>query len=335
MASEVTLFEDFDAVARDAGAALSRERQPWLFDRLDWFRLVQKHTPEGKLLVLRARNAAGRCWLFLSTRGRYAAALSNWYCLRFGTVVDGSPDSAPVGDVARGLRQAGITHLYVEPIGADDPLPAVLRRRGWATRISRTNVSWRIDTDGMTFEQYWASRPSRLRNTARRRAQKVPLDIVVHRSFDAEAWQDYESVYEASWKPSEGSPALVREMAEQEDKADALRLGLAYHEGRPIAGQVWTVENGVATIHKLAYREDAKALSPGTLLSMEMFRLALDVDKVRMIDFGIGDHPYKREWMTHFEPLYGLTAYDMLRPAGIVGIVRSLFGKLARHGRRR
>ena len=73
------------------------------------------------------------------------------------------------------------------------------------------------------------------------------------------AWADYEAVYAASWKPEEGSPAFLRALAEQEGAAGTLRLGIARRGGRPVAAQLWTVESGVATIHKLAYVEDERA----------------------------------------------------------------------------
>lgn len=336
MTAEIAVFHDLDVVAQDAGAALGRETQPWLFDRLDWFRLVQEHTLEGRPLVVRVRNGVAQCWLFLAVHGRSATALTNWYCMRFGPVIDSPGDSRPsLGAIARGLRAAGIAHVYLAPLAEQDSLAVELRRRGWAIRRSQVNVSWRICTRGLSFEDYWAGRPSRLRNTAERRARKANLDIVIHDRFDAQAWADYESVYEASWKPVEGSPGLIRRLAEQEDLAGTLRLGLAYHEGEPVAAQLWLIENGVATIHKLAYRESARDISPGTLLSKEMFRRALDVEKVEMIDFGIGDHPYKAEWMSHCVPLYALTAYDMCRLAGLAGIARSVWSKIVQHVLRR
>lgn len=336
MANEVMIFDDLDAAGRDAGDALAREAQPWLFDRLDWFRLAQEFTPDGNPLVVRIRNDVARCWLFLSVKGRYASALSNWYCLRYGPVIDGPAGcKAPLGDIAYGLRRAGVSQIYLALVGEDDPLAAELRRKGWMTRRSQVNVSWRIDTKGLSFEEYWAARPSKLRNTANRRARKAQLDLVIHDRFDEKAWADYESVYDASWKPAEGSPQLMRRLAEQEGQAGTLRLGLAYLDGKPLAAQMWVVENGVAIIHKLAYREDARDLSPGTVLSMEMFRRALDIDKAEMIDFGIGDHAYKAEWMSHKVPLYALTAYDMCRLAGLAGIARSLWLKALQHVLRR
>jgi len=60
---------------------------------------------------------------------------------------------------------------------------------------------------------------------------------------------------------------------------------------------MWTVEGGTAFIHKLAHRESAKALSPGSVLSAALFRHVIDEDRVATIDFGTGDDPYKRDWM--------------------------------------
>ncbi|MGQ0558020.1 MAG: GNAT family N-acetyltransferase [Sphingosinicella sp.] len=325
MANEIALFDDLDAVGADAGGALGRSAQPRLFDRLSWFYLCRKFTPQGKPLVIRVRNGIARCWLFLEVRGGKALAMSNWFCLRYGPVVDQpAGGNAPLEDFATGLRRAGVFYLYASPIEESDGLAAALRRRWWLTRLSPDTVNWRISTRGLSFEQYWMARPSRLRNTAERRARKSRLRPVIHDRFDAKAWDDYEEVYRGSWKPSEGAPELLRRLAELESAAGTVRLGIAYHQERAVAAQFWTVENGIATIHKLAYREDARELSPGTILCREMFRHVLDVDRVEMIDFGVGDHDYKRDWMSHSVPLYALTAYDLLRPAGLFGIVQSL-----------
>jgi CelD/BcsL family acetyltransferase involved in cellulose biosynthesis len=329
MPADFKLFRDIDAAARDAAGALDRRARPWLFDRLDWFRLVASHTPGGEPLVIRSEEEEGRAWLFLARKGASARALSNWYCLRFGTIVAPRNGSQPpLEALAAGLRKAGISQLTLSPMAEDDPLPAALRRQGWLVRRSKATEAWRIRTAGMGFDDYWATRPSRLRNTARRRAKAARLEIVIHDRFDADAWRDYERVYEASWKPAEGSPALMRALAEQEGAAGTLRLGLAYLEGRPVASQFWLVENGTATIHKLAYAEDSKQLSPGTVLSVEMFRRALDVDKVETIDFGIGSDAYKAEWMSECEPLYALAAFDLRRLSGIAAAAKAVAAKL-------
>src|SRR3546814_7125293 len=96
---------------------------------------------------------------------------------------------------------------------------------------------------------------------------KFPVDLEIHDRFSPAIWKDYEAVYENSWKPEEGSLSFLRAIAEQEGEAGHLRMGIARSDGLAVAAQLWTVENGVALIHKLAHREDAGAGSPGTLLS--------------------------------------------------------------------
>ena len=76
-----------------------------------------------------------------------------------------------------------------------------------------------------------------------------------------------------------------------------------------MAAQFWTVENGVALIHKLAHDERHLAASPGTLLSAALFQHVIDVDKVGEIDFGTGSDGYKREWMEAVRPRYRLDLF--------------------------
>ena len=90
-----------------------------------------------------------------------------------------------------------------------------------------------------------------------------------------------------------------------------MRLGLAYIDGQPVAAQYWTVENGVALIHKLAHDERHLSASPGTLLSAALFQHVIDIDLVDEIDFGTGSDGYKREWMEAVRPRYRL---DMFWP---------------------
>lgn len=332
VADNFILFDNLEAVERDAGPALDRRSQRSIFDRLEWFRLAARHMPEGAPLVIKGRRGSAQCWIFLSRRGSSAHALSNWYCLRYAPVTHGCEDAEPPFDeLADGLLKAGVSHLFLSPIAEDDPLPMALRRNGWLVRREHTNVSWRIDTRGLAFAGYWGSRPSRLRNTAHRKSKRAALELILLDRFDERAWADLEAVFDASWKQPEGSPTLIREFAQQESNAGSLRLGLAYKNGLAVAAQIWTIENGVATIHKLAYREDAKELSAGTILSMEMFRRALDEEQVEMVDFGVGDDGYKREWMSYCVPLYALSAYYPFRTSGVVGLVRAAGRKVLSH----
>ncbi|MDB5698385.1 MAG: family N-acetyltransferase [Alphaproteobacteria bacterium] len=334
MPVEVELFDDLDAVERDAAGALDRGACVSLFDRLAWFRLIERHAPPaGRLLALRASAAGAKAWMLLVLNGNRARAYANWYSLRYSAIgCHGAVGADAIGALAAALRRhrPAIGGIELYPLAASDPLPRTFRAAGWLTFTRPASVSWQIDTEGMDFDAYWATRSSRLRNTAKRKAKAAALDIAIHRRFDAAAWADYERVYQASWKPAEGSAAFLRALAEQEGEAGTLRLGIAKRDGEAIAAQLWLVENEVATIHKLAYAEAARELSPGTVLSVEMFRHALDVDQVRCVDFGTGDDGYKADWMERSEPLLMMQAFNPSTIAGLAAAARAGASTLVR-----
>jgi hypothetical protein len=332
MPVEVELFDDLEAVARDAGGALDRAARACLFDRLDWYRLTMAHAPPpGAPLILRARDGDASAWLFLTAEDGRAHAFASWYTLHYGAVLDGDAERL-LPAIARTLRtrRPSIATVDLHPLDADDRLTTAFRQAGWFVSRTQSSANWIARTEGMDFETYWAARPSRLRNTARRKAQAAGLDIVIRPGFDADAWAHYEAVYRKSWKPAEGSPAFLRALAEQEGAAGTLRLGIATRGGTPIAAQYWLVENGIATIHKLAYIESARGLSPGTVLSLTMFRHVIDRDKPALIDFGTGDDPYKADWMDERRPLYRMLAHNPLSFRGLAGAAREAAAKLVR-----
>jgi hypothetical protein len=321
----VKLFDDLDDVERDAAGALDRAAQPCLYSRLDWFRLLARFAPpKGKLKVARAEDGASRAWLFLANGGHGADAYGNWYSLRVGLIGDGGLGEA----LGRALRREKLAHLTLSPTADPVPLVASLRTAGWLASAEPATGNWIARTDGLGFENYWQKRPGQLRSTAQRKARGAGLDIVIHDRFCPEAWAAYEAVYRASWKPEEGSFPFLRALAEQEGAAGTLRLGIAGRQGQPVAAQLWTVERGEATIHKLAYAEEAKALSPGTLLGMAMFRRAIDEDRVRLIDYGTGDDAYKRDWMDERRQLWRVTAYNPAALRGLAGAARAQASKL-------
>ena len=330
--AEVTLYEDLDKVARDAGDALGREARTSLFDRLDWYRLLARHCPpEGKLLVLRAREGKRSAWLFAALRHPLAEGYANFYSLRFDAVGDHDEDLLTA--IAAALRDGGVAEADFAPLKDPEPLVRAFRNAGFRPFVTPFAVNWRAHTDGQDFAAFWAQRPGQLRNTAKRRAKAAELDIVVHDRFDEAAWADYETVYRASWKPEEGSFPFLRALVEQEGEAGTLRLGIARKDGTPVAAQLWLVENGQAVIHKLAYAEAAKGLSPGTILSEAMFRHVLDKDRVRLIDYGNGDEPYKADWMDEKRTLWQLRAFNPRTVKGLVGWLRAkVRGKRAKAG---
>ncbi len=325
MPALVEWFDDLDAVGADAAGALDRGRQASIHDRLDWFRLTRAHIlPEAKLAIGRARMGDTAAWLFLiETAPRRAAPLASLYTLRFAPVFAGDGERLWPTLIDAARARFDVLGLY--------PLAHPVATPGWRAFSDPVSTNWTIDVAGLDFAAYWASRPPKLRNTVHRRQHSHPVSIAIHRNFDPGVWAEYEAIYAESWKPREGSPAFLRALAEREAQAGTLRLGIARDgEGRALAAQFWLVERGVATIHKLAHRETAKAGSPGSLLSHAMFRAAIDDDGARRIDFGLGDEAYKADWMDTPRPMVRIDAYAPASLRGLAGIARETASRLAR-----
>ena len=295
-------------------AALGRDQQDAPFDRLEWWRaLAEECLSDERPLLAVARDDEAVCALALMRRpgSGQLRSLANWYSF-WARPVCAKGGEALLGEVARGLARRA-RRVSLAPLAEPDaePVARAFSAAGWTIRAEQADVNHGLELAGREFAAYWSARPGVLRETVRRKSAKAAVVLRIATSFSAADWADYETVYAHSWKPEEGSMAFLRRFAEAEGAAGNLRLGLAHLDGRPVAAQLWTVENGVAYIHKLAHDEGAKAHSPGTLLSHAMFAHVIDRDRVRTIDFGTGDDAYKRDWMEQTRPMLRL---DMHRP---------------------
>lgn len=305
--------------ARSAlGGRLSRADQPSLFARFDWLDSLHRYClADVPVRIVEAREGAASAWLFLLATGRRRlSALANWYSFSWAPIFTGSPDMA----TRAGLLDALAAHLLRDTAridlypmtDADDmaaTLPAAFRRAGWLAVRRPMGGNHRLDLAGRDFAAYWAGRPGPLRTLVRRKA-RGGVDIrLTDRITDAD-WDAYVAIHARSWKPAEPHLAFFRDLAEREAAAGALRLGFATIDGQPVATQLWTVDHGVALIHKLAHDRAFDAASPGTLLSHAMFRQAIDEDRVATIDYGTGDNSYKRDWMEVRAPLHRIDCFN-------------------------
>jgi hypothetical protein len=336
------LFDDFDAVASSAQDRLDRTNQPYLFDRLTWFRMLWQHCPPGEFPII-ARTRAENCdaWLFLANvDGRHATGLGNWYTLSFRPIftseASASTKVALLTALARRLASgpSKLSTIMLSPVpdadGSVEIVVKAFRRGGWFATSAPIMANWTANISGKSFDQYWAERPGQVRSTHDRKLKKSGITVDIYTKFSAKAWAEYEDIYDESWKGEEGSPAFLRAMFEHEGKAGALRLGIARLGGRAIAAQLWTVEGGSAIIHKLAYREDASEHSPGTILTTAMFRHVIDTDKVTLIDYGTGDDGYKADWMDTRNVLHQIDLYNVKTISGLFGALKAMVKGLFR-----
>jgi hypothetical protein len=201
--------------------------------------------------------------------------------------------------------------------GLQDSGLAVLQYEGFANWYEPVSV----------FDSYWSARPSRLRTTVRRKlaaATKSGLEFLVFRDNFDRPLAIYDEIYGSSWKTPEPHPSFMSEMVNNLGAAGLIRMGVMSIAGRAVAAQIWLVRAGRGTIFKLAHREDAAEHSPGTLLTYWMAKTLIGDEGLREIDFGRGDDPYKRDWLSHRRTRIGVVAADWRSSAGLAAIVRDI-----------
>ena len=289
------------------------------FDRPEWFALLADGAP-SPLIVLAGGAKEVAAMPLVQSNGRLEP-LRNWYAFSWRPL--GSQNPRLWQQMASDLRQR--THrVTLSPVpdedGSASRLAAAFAEAGWSVHREPCDHNHVLPVQGRSFAEYWAGRPGPMRTTLKRKAKKVAVEIFER--FDPDAWDSYEAIYNESWKPEEGDPALLRRFAQAEGAAGRLRLGIARAEGEPVAAQFWTVENGTAYIHKLAHRESAKRLSAGATLSAALFEHVIDRDKVDLIDFGTGNDPYKADWMELDRPRYRIDCLDPAQPRAWPALVK-------------
>jgi len=310
-----------------AGIIAARAYAP--FDRLEWWQGLVAECDIKPMIVV-AREGDDVAILPLQATAGHLLALGNWYNFWVAPVYSETGGVVPraielMTAIFRDLQRRA-WRVTLEPLREEGRDTVILTNAfaaaGWVFWKEQCGVN---HYDGAhswsSFDDFLAARPGRLRTTLQRKARKV--ETTIKQTFSDDLWGDYETVYRASWKPEEGSLGFLRRFASEESAAGRLRLGIARQRGHPVAAQLWTVEQGEAYIHKLAHREDAKALSPGTTLTAALFRHVIEVDSVTTVDFGTGDDAYKRDWMSEQRARFRLDAFDPMSPRAWPHMVRA------------
>ena len=310
-------------------ALLSAHARSAPFDRAEWLDLLARHCGIEPTIAV-ASDGERRAVLALSGSGHLRSA-ANWYSFRTRPLLSEGGDGLLVA-LARDLKDRA-WRVTLNPLpdedGSASKLEQAFTAAGWVVARQQCDVNHVLAVGGRSYSEFLAGRPGQLRTTLKRKAGKVR--VVLLDRFDPAAWDAYEAIYAASWKPDEGSPAFLRAFAEAEGAAGRLRMAFAYAADRPVAAQFWTVEGGAAFIHKLAHVDDAKPLSPGTTLSAALFEQVIDRDKVELVDFGTGNDGYKRDWMEQVRPRFRLDCLNPATPRAWPHIARAMFHRLA-HG---
>lgn len=341
--ARITVYEDFDTLPESCAALLrDAAEDSGIFLSLPWFRtLAAAALPSSSVRVYALQSDAGDethavlPMYRLSPSSRFLpvrrlAAAANCYSPVFSPIVAAAANPcdsllALATEIASGARRWDMA--AISPMDRDRPLFAAtlsaFLAAGMAVQPYLCFGNWYLKVNGRSYDEYAATLPPRLRNTLRRKghqlgiANRLRIEIVTGGEALDKAIAAYEAVYRASWKPPEAHPQFMPQLIRTCAQEGWLRLGIAWIDGEPAAAQVWMVSGGVASIYKLAYDQRFIRHSAGSLLTAQLMRHVIDVDRVREVDFLSGDDPYKRDWMSHRRERWGIAAFNLRTLPGL------------------
>lgn len=193
--------------------------------------------------------------------------------------------------------------MQLGPFEQNNPLLVDIRQNFHYQKVVKQTANF-YEKALADFADYYEKRPSQLKNTLKRREKKLLKQHQYHiKIFDqqtdfAENFEHYKKIYQLSWKGEEYSFGFIEQVCLAALSTNSLRMGLLFVDEKPVAAQLWFLHHGSASIFKLAYDPAYQAFSVGSLLSMAISKHVIEIDKVTMIEFGMGSEAYKKDWLS-------------------------------------
>lgn len=317
---------------------------------IDWFALLQKTVyPDDPgvryYFVTENSQPATILPVRLTTRGRVRTveSLGNYYTSLYTPLLSKNSDLLALRHLlVAATRDHGGAHVMrFAPMDPASPgytgLLNELRAIGWIPFRFFCFGNWflRVDDD---WAGYLRKRSANLRSTIKRMNKKFAaedgtLEVVTSPEQVEQAIAAFQEVYSSSWKIPEPYPDFVPSLIRRLADSGMLRLGIARLRGKPIAAQLWIVGEDRASIYKVAYDEAFAAFSPGTVLTAHLLQYVIEQDRVKEVDFLIGDDKYKQIWMSDRRERWGIVAYNPRTLIGLVLLGRETLGRIVKSAR--
>jgi len=332
LASHGTLFEDTKVQCPEFSAEWFENLEQTVFAGDPGIRYYTSSFSDAPKAILPVR---------LTGKGaiRSVEALGNYYTSLYAPVL--APDATaldliPLIEAATG-DHGGAHMMRFGPMDPDSvvypTLLTALRSSGWVPFRFFCFGNWYLKVD-YSWKTYLEQRNGPIRNIIKRKGRKFAaaggtLEIVTAPGDVERAVEAFIAVYSHSWKKPEPYPQFVPGLIRWLAAKGWLRLGIARLEGLPVAGQIWIVAHGKASIFKMAYDDAFSDYASGTLLTAHLMEHAIDRDRVREIDYLIGDDPYKKSWMSHRRERWGILAFNPRTAGGLALLATEAMRRIA------
>ena len=286
-----TCFSEWEQLPASASKLFEKAEQQSFFFSRPWFEnlvIASLHEDQSMALACVVDDENVLAILPLMQRpGNNWSSLSNYYTSLYTLLMADESQQEILNCLARGLYQLPLQSLRLQPVAEDDEnilrLEQAMVSHGFESHRGFRLYNWHHRLEGQSFQQYMAARPARIRNTIERKQRKLQrehgYEIRLFTGGDLEqAVADYNKLYKASWKANEAFAGFIESLVNNLSKPGWLRFAILYAAGEPVAGQIWLVVKGKANIFRLAYDEDWKRYSPGSILTRYLMEQVIDND---------------------------------------------------------
>ncbi|MET0012477.1 MAG: GNAT family N-acetyltransferase [Sedimenticola sp.] len=345
----VDLATDFTAIDRKYRELFNHSGKISLFLSFEWFINLQTHVYEkdntNNIEIYKITDINGKPVMVLPMNRTYSTGLisintlesmSNYYTSFFAPLIKDNDIFEPafstvINDLScNKYKKTDV--ICLKPIEKNssqwDSIVSILKLHNYTCEEYFCFGNWYQSVEGMEYIDYFNNLPSRLKNTIIRKTKKLNLrsnfNTKIYTQYEdiKKHYHEFEHVYENSWKNKEPYPEFIKRIALEFSKKSSTRLGILYIDNQPVAACLWFINNSVASIYKLAYIEEFKALSVGTILSAEITKYVINNDSITIIDYLTGDDPYKRDWMSTRRERWGIIAYNRKTLIGMILALR-------------
>ena len=345
----IVVFDQITDLPNDFQHLFASSEKQSMFLGERWYRNFSNFVAnsEGTVKFFGFNNAEGKAvalfplWLkndgILGRKVRVISSLTNYYSPLYDFAID---EKLTNKDEVVGTLLNHLQFTYREwdllsfsPVLT--PLKNLLMQVEEVKGISRysfqcsTNFYHKLESD---FYDYFLERPSRIKNTIKRKRKKLDKDTQWNMAIFSnveqidQALAQYHEIYHDSWKQNEPFTGFIDGLARIGVEKEWLRLGILTINEEPVACQFWFVVDECAYIYKLAYKEKFKNYSPGTILLSYMIEQTIIKDKIKKIDFLTGEDQYKKDWMSQSRDLF---CVNLLNNSTLSGNLLRLSHKLS------
>ncbi|MEB8434437.1 GNAT family N-acetyltransferase [Cocleimonas sp. KMM 6892] len=318
-------YNNWNQLSSSSAALFTQAENHSLFFSRHWFENIVVSALDDKQKLLLAcvidentdNESSVLAILPLITReNKEWTSLCHSYSALFSLLLAENQQQETLNCLCLGLKTLSFDYLTIQPVAEDDEniqkLQLTMESCGFSCHRRFRFYNWFHRTQGQSFTDYVAERPSKVRNTIVRKQRKLErehgYEIRLHISDDIEkALTEYHDIYKVSWKANEQYEQIVQGFTHKASNSGWTRLAILYLDDHPVAAHLWYVVNRKASIFRLVYDQSWQQYSPGSILMAYLMEYVIDTDKVEEIDFLTGNERYKQDWMSERRERWELT----------------------------